>query len=547
MQDQNRAYFTRSLALLRKDKGWLKPLLVMAAASFVPIVGLLGVQGYALEWARLTAWGVDAAPKQKDVRIGECIKSGWRGFLGGIGYVLIGALINSLVTTIIGDNAVSDIIGLVVSLTASVVYVVAALRATIYQDFMAGYRFDRIWEMITRDPEGLFKILIINTVISFVIVLISTVLTTIVLLPVIFKWALALDDSTLATLDLEYIDAATMRYLFFGFVDAMASSAPWLTLITYIATVGGTFSTLINHTATGLWMRNFNVASWGASEDPLPMAAGLPASGYTTQPGYGQPTGYGYGQPYEQQAVPEQPYQAASPEAQQYWQPYGAEMTQSQPIENQPFVSQDQQFSTVEPIPSVESVPMVEPIPVPADVPTAEAAMVTPIVLPPLESEPQHEAVVTPIVVPSAPAQVEEVHTPDTAGYDRYGREVIEVVNLTDRQPSVIDSPTIDEVTESVQSEQEDNVVAPASVEPVQVEPIVLEDEAEEPTAVEPEVTTEPEVEPVAEESEPEAPTPVDDEPEEDDEPVLVQLTAVELDDNQQKLDDALSDETTES
>ena len=38
MPDQNSAYFSRSMALLRKDKGWMKPLLVLAAASLVPIL-----------------------------------------------------------------------------------------------------------------------------------------------------------------------------------------------------------------------------------------------------------------------------------------------------------------------------------------------------------------------------------------------------------------------------------------------------------------------------------------------------------------------------
>ena len=84
MSAEKEAYYSRSWALLTRDKGWWKILLVAGIASFVPIVGPLGVFGYALEWARLTAWGVDASPKQKDVRVGECIT--WAGSSCGRSY-----------------------------------------------------------------------------------------------------------------------------------------------------------------------------------------------------------------------------------------------------------------------------------------------------------------------------------------------------------------------------------------------------------------------------------------------------------------------------
>lgn len=43
-------YFSHSWALLTRDKGWIKPILVLAIAMFVPIVGPLAVIGYAYEW-----------------------------------------------------------------------------------------------------------------------------------------------------------------------------------------------------------------------------------------------------------------------------------------------------------------------------------------------------------------------------------------------------------------------------------------------------------------------------------------------------------------
>ena len=71
-------YISRSWDMLTRDKGWIKVILLLALASFVPFVGLIGLVGYGLEWARLTAWGIDSSPKQRGVRIGECLASGWR-------------------------------------------------------------------------------------------------------------------------------------------------------------------------------------------------------------------------------------------------------------------------------------------------------------------------------------------------------------------------------------------------------------------------------------------------------------------------------------
>lgn len=78
---QDAKYFSHSWKLLTRDKGWVKPILVLAIAMFVPVVGPLAVLGYALEWARLSAWGVDAAPKQRGVKIGGCLVAGWRAFV----------------------------------------------------------------------------------------------------------------------------------------------------------------------------------------------------------------------------------------------------------------------------------------------------------------------------------------------------------------------------------------------------------------------------------------------------------------------------------
>ena len=60
MASNEESYASRSWSLLTRDEGWIKPVLVLAAARLIPIVGGMGANGYALEWARLTSWGVDS-------------------------------------------------------------------------------------------------------------------------------------------------------------------------------------------------------------------------------------------------------------------------------------------------------------------------------------------------------------------------------------------------------------------------------------------------------------------------------------------------------
>ena len=90
----------RSWALLTRDRGWIKPILAMIAATLVPIVGLLGVMGYAAEWARLTAWGVTSSPKQKNVRVGACIASGWRVFVVTVVWSIANSIILGLLALV---------------------------------------------------------------------------------------------------------------------------------------------------------------------------------------------------------------------------------------------------------------------------------------------------------------------------------------------------------------------------------------------------------------------------------------------------------------
>ena len=77
----NELGFTTSWKMLTRDKGWIKPILLLTLVGWVPILGQIAVLGYGLEWARLTAWGIDAAPKQRGVDYGKVLTTGGIAFL----------------------------------------------------------------------------------------------------------------------------------------------------------------------------------------------------------------------------------------------------------------------------------------------------------------------------------------------------------------------------------------------------------------------------------------------------------------------------------
>lgn len=399
MPEQNSGYFKRSWALLTKDHGWIKPVLVLSVASLVPFVGLLGVHGYALEWARLTAWGVDAAPKQKGVRVGECLKSGWRALLAGIGYTLVGMLLSNLLQTIFGGGFFVQLLAMVISMVAGVISSVAALRATIYQEVGAGYQFERMGDMIRADYQGLINILLIEMAMSLVVVLAITGLVMMTILPILMGTALGMSSSQLYTL--ETLDSMAVRLIFFEVVDAFAALAPWFAVIAFIAAFGMTLVMLIGTTAIGLWMRQFNVPAWGASNDPLPVPGALPAAGASTQVSYaGQQS---YGQQYQQGYVPQQ-----APQAQAYQQPVTQQPT-AQPIP-QPVVVPAPQSSerVVERIDLTSTPAAAEPTP---DRLTEQPTTV-------MASQPATEAPTQTIAPTASPVQKTQVKSRANAWFD---------------------------------------------------------------------------------------------------------------------------------
>ena len=262
---QSDQYLSRSWKMLTKEQGWTKPVIVLAFAMFIPIVGPFTLLGYAHEWARLTAWGVDAVPKQRKVDIGTCVSSGGRAFVVSLVWSPLILLLNVLISVFITNDQLRTFLGYAIDVIFATLISVAILRATIYKRLRAGLNFARVFELVGRDFQGVLRIMGITLMFTFISILLTVIMTTIVL----FVGAIAsagalfsLRGATMANLSTDEAMYAVLRL--------MQSIGPLFPLVLFVIFVVAVLGTLVVTNALGLWMRQFNVEQWGASSDPLP-------------------------------------------------------------------------------------------------------------------------------------------------------------------------------------------------------------------------------------------------------------------------------------
>ena len=320
---QRDRYFARSWALLTRDKGWIKPVLVLTVAALVPIVGPLALLGYSFEWARLTAWGVTSAPKQRDVRVGECIAAGFRVCIVAIVWVLVINVVSYLLRQIPQAGEMLYFIWSIFSMFIGLMMAVAMMRATIYQKIGAGLNIRAVWQMTAHDVAGLFRIFGLSLFIS---VLVGLAVCLIVIAGVASSFGSlayslgALGSASNTTLYYDQLAEVIMQFFYV--------MGPTLLVALVIGSLGTVLLSLLYYTAVALWMRQFNVASWRGEKDPLPPFVTDPRDAQTAQYAQpAQPAQYAqpqYQQPYQQPAQPQyqQPAQPTPTVQPQYQQPY---------------------------------------------------------------------------------------------------------------------------------------------------------------------------------------------------------------------------------
>lgn len=305
--------FSASWKMMTRDKGWLKPILVLTLIGWIPILGQIAILGYGFEWARLTAWGVDAAPKQRGVDYGKILTTGGRAFVISLAVNVVLGILESLIfgvemgalglfgssSSVLGSFAFAGALGMsgaaaiffeIVNMLVSTFIMVAVMRATIYDDFSAAWRIDRLFQMISDDLGGFLRVYVISLIAGLVKWLYSLILG--------FVATIVVMGGAVGVMAYGYgtglMGHGTERML----INALLNMGPAVLLLVVVLGVlamflGGVISTamqLVTINATGQWFTRFDLARWGVSSAPLP--AGVPlVKGFNASVGTGTPTG----------------------------------------------------------------------------------------------------------------------------------------------------------------------------------------------------------------------------------------------------------------
>lgn len=313
--------FTTSWKMLTRDKGWIKPILILTLVGWIPILGQIAILGYGLEWARLTAWGVDAAPKQRGVAYGKVLATGGIAFLVMLTMGLVTGIVDTIlfgrwysitslpfgssifadsVITLAGDvTSVLGIAVLAVNLLMGAFITAAMLRATLYDSFGAGWRVDRLFQMVVRDPGGFFH--------AYAVSLIGGIVNSVYAMIVTLAGGLAAFGGAMGVaLSMGIASDTIVERLLYG-------AGPGLVILLVVVALAAAFAgsaisitmQLVSINAMGQWFCRFRVDLWGVSSAPLPdgvpvrfpgAGAGAPArpqAAMPQQPGADPATAYG--------------------------------------------------------------------------------------------------------------------------------------------------------------------------------------------------------------------------------------------------------------
>ena len=168
---------------------------------------------------------------------------------------------------------------------------VAAVRATVYQNFKAGYRAPTLWQMGSHDPWGLLRVWLISLVAGVIVVVVA-----------LFLFVPAAIGSIGFFMDLgDYVSGGYGYYMTEAEEARLALEVvgylfqqfgPAILITAVLALVSGVFVNLLSYCGVALWLRQFNVPAWGRDEDPLPepVVPEAPAADVPVPPVAGMPT-----------------------------------------------------------------------------------------------------------------------------------------------------------------------------------------------------------------------------------------------------------------
>lgn len=149
------------------------------------------------------------------------------------------------------------------SIAAVFFFWVGTMRMMIYDRLGTGVQFGKVWSMIKHDFGGLLRIFgmsIVCFVVYFIVFAIVVAIVGAGVIGTLFVGAAA--GSGMYGMDNE----AALGFILMALVSAL----PLVIVLYYLSSVAEAFIQLLVSRALGYWTRQFDVASWGKKDDPLP-------------------------------------------------------------------------------------------------------------------------------------------------------------------------------------------------------------------------------------------------------------------------------------
>ena len=272
--------------------GWLKRVMTLGLLNLVPIFGQIVILGYAYEWAHKIAWGVrEPLPTKIFSRPqSKMLRWGVYAFVITLLFTLVPQILFSLGDAVTvsttssfwqhtaGTGAVTvirNVIGLVIQLAglAALIFAVlllgpALMRMVAYDDVTAGLQLREDWKMFTHDAGGILRIVGMTLLLYCIAALLALVVVIVLACICIFAAVLPFAATSMLGSDMSGASGLSGLAGMLGMIGLGA--LPLVLALMWVFSCFAAWMSLLVARAYGYWTAQFDLASWGAKDEPMP-------------------------------------------------------------------------------------------------------------------------------------------------------------------------------------------------------------------------------------------------------------------------------------
>lgn len=261
----NVKYLSTSWKLLNLDgKKWILHAFVLALLNLIPVIGTVFTLAYIYTWTNRTAWGLYTSPCSVPKDKSKMFSFGFKMFVTSICLTVVVMAVFELflyfTLSIPFIGAIISLISLPLSIFVNVFIAVCVQRAAIYNQIKAAFSIPQIFDLCSRDWNGLIKLCGLYLVVNIPLMVASVPL---VVVPVVMAVAPILFDGVPFTVDLTSLVLQTISSIL-----VPVSVGILLLIFLYV------ISSFIFINAVAVWIAQFYPECWGASNEYVPINPG---------------------------------------------------------------------------------------------------------------------------------------------------------------------------------------------------------------------------------------------------------------------------------